>query len=123
MGTMGPHLLFTHLTAVPLAGVCLAFAVFMALTSSRSIPTLALLSARVPQQLRGRYLAVNMAASDGASGLAAWVGGQWLTQTSDGALRGFGHLGWSAVAVSALALWVFWSFERSTAPTPVLTPS
>ena len=123
LGTMGPHLLFTHLSAMPLLGVCGVFAVFMALTSCRAIPTLALLSARVPPALRGRYLAVNMAASDAASGLAAWASGRWLTEDAQGALRGFGHLGWSAVAVSTLALAVLGSFERGAPARPVLSSS
>lgn len=123
LGTMGPHLLFTHLSVAPPFGIHGLFALFMALTSCRSIPTLALLSARVPPALRGRYLAVNMAASDGASGLAAWVSGLWLTEDSRGALHGFDHLGWSAVAVSALALGVLWFFERGAPARSVLSSS
>ena len=75
VGTVVPYLVFTHLTRSPLPVVILVFVLFMTLTSGRQIPTLALLAGRVPPSLRGRYLAINMAASDGASGLAAWVSG------------------------------------------------
>ncbi|WP_338276259.1 myxochelin export MFS transporter MxcK [Corallococcus caeni] len=110
VATMGPHLLFTHLPPSPLPVVALVFVLFMTLTSGRAIPTMALVASRVPPSLRGRYLAVNMAASDGASGLAAWMGGLVLSTAPDGTLLGFARLGWLAVGVSALALGLLWSF-------------
>ncbi|MFP2899476.1 hypothetical protein [Corallococcus sp. 4LFB] len=110
VATMGPHLLFTHLPPSPLPVVALVFVLFMTLTSGRAIPTMALVASRVPPSLRGRYLAVNMAASDGASGLAAWMGGLALSTAPDGTLIGFARLGWLAVGVSALALGLLWSF-------------
>nr|AAG31134.1 MxcK [Stigmatella aurantiaca Sg a15] len=114
MGTMVPHLLFTHLPPSPFPVVALIFALFMSLTSSRVIPTIALISARVPPSVRGRYLAVNMAASDGASGIAAWMSGLMISTATGGALEGFGQTGWIAVGVSAFALCVLWTLGRST---------
>ncbi|MGE6759793.1 myxochelin export MFS transporter MxcK [Corallococcus interemptor] len=110
VATMAPHLLFTHLPPSPLPVVAVVFVLFMTLTSGRAIPTMALVASQVPPSLRGRYLAVNMAASDGASGLGAWMGGLLLTSAPDGALMGFAQLGWLAVAVSALALGLLWTF-------------
>nr|WP_242588615.1 myxochelin export MFS transporter MxcK [Corallococcus macrosporus] len=110
VATMVPHLLFTHLPPSPLPAVTLVFVLFMTLTSGRAIPTMALVASQVPPSLRGRYLAVNMAASDGASGLAAWMGGLVLTTAPDGTLIGFAQLGWLAVGISALALGLLWNF-------------
>ncbi|RKG89651.1 MFS transporter [Corallococcus sp. CA053C] len=123
VATMAPHLLFTHLPASPLPVVAAVFVLFMTLTSGRAIPTMALVASRVPPSLRGRYLAVNMAASDGASGLAAWMGGLLLSTAPDGALIGFGPLGWLAVALSTLSLGLLWVFDGRAArlgatPTP-----
>nr|WP_255666427.1 myxochelin export MFS transporter MxcK [Myxococcus sp. AS-1-15] len=113
VGTVGPHLLFTHLSSSSLPVVTAAFVLFMAVTSTRAIPTIALVSSRVPPSLRGRFLAVNMAASDGASGLAAWVSGLLISTAPDGALVGFGQVGWMAVAVTLLSLGLLWTFGRS----------
>ncbi|RKG63684.1 MFS transporter [Corallococcus exercitus] len=110
VATMVPHLLFTHLHPSPLPMVTLVFVLFMTLTSGRAIPTMALVASQVPSSLRGRYLAVNMAASDGASGLAAWMGGLLLSTAPDGTLIGFAQLGWLAVGISALALGLLWTF-------------
>ncbi|WNG14933.1 myxochelin export MFS transporter MxcK [Cystobacter fuscus] len=120
VGTVGPHLLFTHLSAAPLPGVAAVFVLFMVLTSGRAIPTLALVASRVPPALRGRYMAVNMAASDGASGAGAWVGGLLLTVMPDGALAGFGRVGWIAAGVTGCALFTLWLFgRRVSAPSAV----
>ncbi|SEM68794.1 Predicted arabinose efflux permease, MFS family [Stigmatella aurantiaca] len=115
VGTMVPHLLFTHLPPSPFPVVALVFALFMSLTSSRVIPTIALIASRVPPAVRGRYLAVNMAASDGASGIAAWVSGLMISTAPSGALEGFGQTGWIAVGVSTLTLCILWTLGRSTA--------
>ncbi|MDC0740608.1 myxochelin export MFS transporter MxcK [Polyangium mundeleinium] len=116
VATLCPYLLFTHLTPSPKAIVAAIFVLFMTLVSGRAIPTIALVTSRVPPALRGRYLAVNMAASDGASGLAAWTSGLFLTTTPDGALVGFGHMGFLAVSVSLLALCILWVLGRSPVP-------
>jgi predicted MFS family arabinose efflux permease len=99
-----PHLLVTQLTEAPLWAVIGSFVLFMTLTSGRMIPTMALLTSRVPGPLRARYLAVNTAVSDGASGAAAWLSATLLTTTPSGGLIGFDRVGLLAVAVSVLAL-------------------
>lgn len=121
VATVVPHLVFTHLSPSPLPVVMGVFMVFMAMTSSRAIPTIALVTSRVPPALRGRYLAVNMAASDAASGLSAWASGLWISTAPEGALVGFGQVGWMAVGVTAFSLCILWSFGRSAAPVNAAT--
>ena len=116
VATLVPYLLFTHLPVTPRAGVAAIFVLFMTLNSGRAIPTIALITARVPPALRGRYLSVNMAASDGASGLAAWTSGLFITTTPQGSLIGFGRMGFLAASVSLLALCILWVLGRSAAP-------
>jgi DHA1 family inner membrane transport protein len=115
VGTVGPYLVFTRLAPSPLPVVAGVFVLFMTLTSGRQIPTIALIAARVPPALRGRYMAVNMAASDGASGLAAWASGMLIAAAPNGALIGFGQVGWIAVGITLLALGTLWVFGRSAA--------
>ena len=111
-GTAVPFLVFTHLSSASLPGVMAVFVLFMGLTSSRVIPTVALVASRVPPALRGRYLAVNMAASDGASGLAAWASGLLIAEGPGGALVGLGLVGWLAVGVTAATTGVLWRFSQ-----------
>ncbi|MRG97506.1 MFS transporter [Polyangium spumosum] len=116
VAALGPYLLFTHISASPKAVVAACFVLFMTLNSGRAIPTIALITARVPPALRGRYLSVNMAASDGASGLAAWTSGHFITTTPDGALIGFGRMGFLAASISLLAVCILWVLGRNVVP-------
>jgi predicted MFS family arabinose efflux permease len=108
-----PHLLLTHLNAAPLWAVTASFVLFMTITSGRMIPTMALLTSQVPAPLRGRYLAVNTAISDAASGAASWLSATMLTTTAGGRLLGFDRVGMLAVFVSLLALGVLASLPRT----------
>jgi predicted MFS family arabinose efflux permease len=112
VGTIVPHLWLTHLRAASLPLLAFVFVLFMTLTSGRIIPTLALITARIPPRLRERYLAVNSATSDAASGLAAWLGGTLLGSV-DGRLIGFHRAGVAAVCVTLLALCMVFLHERS----------
>ena len=111
-----PHLLVTHLTQARWFEVAACFVLFMTLTSGRMIPTMVLLTSRVPPALRGRYLAVNSAVSDAASGSAAWLAGSLLTTEADGRLLGFGRIGLLAVGMSGLALLVLATLARAKPP-------
>ncbi|MBM3114883.1 myxochelin export MFS transporter MxcK [Jeongeupia naejangsanensis] len=112
LASMVPHLIFSHLPPSPLWLVLPVFIAFMVLTSGRAIPAMALLTGMVPPHLRGRYLAVNIAASDGASGLGAWVAGHMIVVSPAGALQGFGTVGWLAAASSLAALCLLWLLVR-----------
>lgn len=114
VASAAPHLLVTQLERARLVEVVASFVLFMTLTSGRMIPTMVLLTSRVAPELRARYLAVNTAVSDGASGTAAWLGGALLTTTPSGRLLGFDRIGQLAVAVSAAALFVLGLLARST---------
>jgi MFS transporter, DHA1 family, inner membrane transport protein len=106
LGTLVPHLVLTHLTHATFAQLALTFTAFMTLTSGRMIPTLALITERVPPSLRGRFMAVNTAVTDVASGVASAAGGFLLTTQQGGALSGFGQVGVLACGVSLLTLGV-----------------
>jgi predicted MFS family arabinose efflux permease len=114
--TVVPHLSFTHLREVPLAVVIGTFVLFMTLTSGRLIPTMALITSRVPPALRGRYLAVNTATSDSSAGIAAWASGLFLSIAPGGALIGFGTLGLCAVAVTGVSLGLLSLLQRTGVP-------
>lgn len=113
VGSAVPHLLVTQLVQARFIEVVASFVLFMTLTSGRMIPTMVLLTSRVAPELRARYLAVNTAVSDAASGSAAWLAGSLLTTLPSGRLLGFDKLGLLAVGVSASALLVLGLLQRS----------
>lgn len=109
-----PHLLVTRLVQARFVEVVAGFVLFMTLTSGRMIPTMVLLTSRVAPELRARYLAVNTAVSDAASGFAAWLAGSLLTTLPGGRLLGFDRLGQLAVCVSTAALCLLALLVRAT---------
>jgi MFS transporter, DHA1 family, inner membrane transport protein len=118
LATAIPHLAFTHLQEASLARVCGWFVLFMGLTAVRIIPTLALITSALPVHARGRFMALNTAVTDLATALATWLGGALLAQRADGALIGFGKLGYLAVLMSSGAVLVLWLVRRAQAREP-----
>jgi DHA1 family inner membrane transport protein len=116
--TIAPFLLFPRLTEPTLLEVTGLFTAFMVLSSGRVIPTVVLVTSRVAPAQRARYLAVNTAISEGASGLGAWSGGWLLATAPNGALIGFEQLASLAVAVTVAALVVLAviAFRRLQSP-------
>lgn len=115
LGTLVPHLGLTHLTEASFAHALLAFTLFMTLTSGRIIPTITLISQRVPPHLRARFMAVNTATTDVASGVASALGGVLLSTANTGELVGFGRVGILACAVSLFTLGVLALHQRTKA--------
>ena len=110
IASIAPHLAFTHLTPSPLPVVAAIFVVFMVLTSSRAIPAIAFLINRVPPPLRGRYMAINMACGDAASGLAAATAGLVVGAQPE-AFESFGVIGWIAAGVTLVTLALLWRLQ------------
>lgn len=113
-----PHLWLTHLQPGPLLLTAGVFMLFMMLTATRGIPALAWLINRVPGPLRGRWLAINIAFTDAASGLAAWTTGLLVTTGSDGQLTDFSRAGWCAAAVTLLTLLLLWKLRSDEQRVP-----
>ncbi|WP_445371203.1 MFS transporter [Methylomonas sp. HW2-6] len=118
LASIVPHLWLTGLDPVPLQHTALAFTLFMVVTSTRAIPASAWLVSRVPPPLRGRYLAINTASTEAASGLAALCGGMMTTGATVGLYR-FERVGWLAAGVTLLTLGLlFWLSRQSGTSRP-----
>jgi len=113
------HWALSHLRLATLPVAAFAFVSFMVFTSGRVIPTMVLISARVSVQARPRFLAVNTAVTDAASGSATWLSGALLGTVPGGALVGFAHIGELAVAAATLALLISCWLARRPAASPV----
>lgn len=117
--SVAPHVLFTHTQSASLPHATGLFILFMTLTSGRMIPTVVLINGRVPPAWRTRFMAVNTAAGDAASGLATWVSGSLLTNEAGGRFVGFERSGWLAVCVTVAALGVLSLVTRDVSTTGV----
>ncbi len=104
--TVVPILLVTNLPPVPLVTMLLCTTLFMAVTSARMVPLMALVTACAQPRLRGSFMSVNAAVQQMAMGLAAEISSLIVREQPDGTLTGFSIVGIIA-AVTTLLCAVF----------------
>ena len=80
---------------------------FFTFASGRFVPGQAVISMAVPSARRGAYMSLVACSRDLASGLTAVIGGMVVTETADGRLLNFDKLGWLAIGISMVSLWIF----------------
>jgi MFS transporter, DHA1 family, inner membrane transport protein len=100
------HLL-TSSGKLPLWQTLVLAAFFFAFASGRFVPGQATISMAVPSNRRGAYMSLVACARDLASGLTTAIGGWVVIEGSGGELLHFERLGWMAIGVSMVSLWIF----------------
>ena len=99
--------LLTSSGPLPLWQSLVLAGLFFAFASGRFVPAQAVISMAVPSKRRGAYMSLVACSRDLASGLTAFIGGQIVAQGTQGQLLHFERLGWLAIGVSLLSLWIF----------------
>ncbi len=79
---------------------------FFTFASGRFIPGQAIMSLAVPARRRGAFMSLTSCARDLTSGVTSSLGGWMVTKSPSGQLVNFDKLGWLAVVVSLLSLWL-----------------
>ena len=100
----GMALAFTHLGAMPFAGLLLVTTAFMVTMSGRMVPAQALVVGCVPPAVRGAFLSMMTALQHGMMGAAGLVSGRIVQDGTDGRLEGFGTVGFLSAGIGLLAL-------------------
>ncbi len=80
---------------------------FFTFASGRFVPGQATISMAVPPARRGAYMSLVACSRDLASGVTASLGSYIVAQGADGRLLHFDRLGWLAIGVSVVSLWIF----------------
>lgn len=101
-----PLFLLTHLPAVALPWVLAVSTLFMVLVSGRLIPAMALVTSASQPALRGRFLSMNAALQQLAASAAAFLPTLVLAQGADGRLLHYDLVGYGAMAMTLVALWL-----------------
>jgi predicted MFS family arabinose efflux permease len=91
---------------LPVWGVLLSASAFFIFASGRFIPAQAILSMAVPAQRRGSFMSLTSCTRDLTSGITSSLGGWIVTKSATGQLVNYDKLGWLAVGMSCLALWL-----------------
>lgn len=99
--------LLTSSGPLPLWQTLILAAFFFACASGRFVPGQAVISMAVPSNRRGAYMSLVACSRDLASGVTSAIGGFVVKEVPGGGLLHFDRLGWLAIGVSILSLWVF----------------
>jgi MFS transporter, DHA1 family, inner membrane transport protein len=91
---------------LPVWGVLILAGLFFTFASGRFIPGQAIMSLAVPARRRGSFMSLSSCARDLTSGLTSSLGGWIVTKSPAGLLVNYDKLGFLAVAVSLLSLWL-----------------
>jgi predicted MFS family arabinose efflux permease len=98
-----PVLAVTHLPPVSFGVALLWSTLFMAITASRMVPAMALITASALPRYRGSFMTINSSVQQLAAALAALVGGLLLDKAEGGALTGFQTVGYLASLAMVLS--------------------
>ena len=91
---------------MPVWAVLISAGLFFTFASGRFIPAQAILSLAVPAKRRGSFMSLTSCTRDLTSGITSSLGGWIVTKSPTGQLVGYDKLGWLAVGMSLLSLWL-----------------
>ena len=104
--SIAPILITTHFPRATLWWVIPFSTLFFVLVSGRFVPAMAMMNGSAVPRLRGSFLSVVASLQALAMGLATIVGSVFLSTSPDGQLVGYGNVGWFAVALTLVAIWM-----------------
>ncbi len=96
----------SHSGPLPVWAVLVSAGMFFTFGSGRFIPGQAILSLAVPSKRRGTFMSLTSCTRDLTSGVTSSLGGWLVTRAPSGQLVGYDKLGWLAVGMSFVALWL-----------------
>lgn len=91
---------------MPVWAILISAGCFFTFASGRFIPGQAILSLAVPAKRRGSFMSLSSCTRDLTSGVTSSIGGWIVTRAPSGQLVGYDKLGWLAVGMSLVALWL-----------------
>jgi DHA1 family inner membrane transport protein len=91
---------------MPVWAVLLSAGMFFTFASGRFIPGQAIMSLAVAARRRGSFMSLTSCTRDLTSGVISSFGGWVVTKSPSGALVNYDKLGWVAVGMSFLSLWL-----------------
>jgi DHA1 family inner membrane transport protein len=111
-------LALTHLPPVPVVVAVATFGTLMLTNVGRMIPAMAMITGSVEPQRRGAFLSANASMQHVSSGIGAYVGSLIVSEGANGAINGFGKVGWIAAASTFVSLFVAGRVKILDVPQP-----
>jgi predicted MFS family arabinose efflux permease len=114
---------YCNLGVTPFWMVTLISVLMFAGVSSRMIASSALISAVPDPQDRGAFMSVNSSVQQISGGIATFVAGLIVVQSSDGKLERYGTLGWVVIGATALTVFLMYFLNQYVMQKAAATPS
>ncbi len=112
-----PLLLVTHLPRLTLWPAIACSTLFMVLISGRMVPTMALLTGIHPGESRAGYMSLVSFCQQLAMSVASFIAGFIVSQGNDGKLLHYPRVGYVAVALTLVALYLSTGFKDGNSAT------
>ncbi len=90
----------------PVWAILIAAGMFFTFASGRFVPGQAIISLAVPSKRRGAFMSLASCSRDLTSGITSSLGGWIVTKSATGQLINYDKLGWIAVFMSVVSLWL-----------------
>lgn len=117
-------LTITHLPPVSIAAALLATSSFFVAAGGRTVPAMAMVTAVVSPAKRGGFMSVRASANELGLALASFISGLIVTKNPDGSLGHYPVVGYFAIGMSILAIYLSGklSIREATAQEPEPQP-
>jgi predicted MFS family arabinose efflux permease len=99
-----PIAIITHLGVTPIVLALLVSTFFFVTSNGRMVPAAALITGTAKSENRGSFLSFNSSVQQLSSGLASFIGGMILIESSDGKLLNFEYIGYIAIVISLFCI-------------------
>lgn len=96
----------TNVEEVSLVPALMVSSLFFIVASGRSVPATTMVTAVVKPQNRGSFMAMRQAVNQAALGLSSFIGGLLIIENADGSLGHYYHVGYFAIAMSIVAVFL-----------------
>ncbi len=107
-----PIAIYTNLGTTPLALTLIVSTCFMMTMSGRFVPVVTMATKNPLPEDTGVFMSFFNAMRSLATGLAAYVGGLFVTQSETGQLLGYNHIGYIAIALTLICFIPAWRLDK-----------
>ncbi len=101
-----PIIVITHMGITPLIYAFLISTFFFVTSNGRMIPSMALITSAVKPKNRGGFMSINSSVQQLASGLASFIAGLIIVESTSGELINYNLIGYGSIVLLVISLFV-----------------
>jgi MFS transporter, DHA1 family, inner membrane transport protein len=102
----------TNMPVWPLWLVLFIYAIWFAVTTSRSVPAQAMITQSVTAQTRGSFMSFSSCLQSLGTGIATLISGKLTYNDAKGIIHGYPYLGYISMAVIAFCFYLGWVLQK-----------